>query len=149
LVHLGDDFTGIVRLPEKHGRAKQHDERKRSEQPHVLIRCALGRSNSKVIHMRSLFAASALIASAILAGAQGATAQENAAFCLRGSDSGGLNCSYNTMAQCEQAKKGASNTESCIPNPRNNTTGSGSGMAPSGSTGGGMGQGSPSPSPSR
>jgi hypothetical protein len=91
--------------------------------------------------MRGLIASSAVIA-AMLAAAPAAVAQQNAAFCLRGSDSGALNCSFQTMAQCEQSKKGASNTENCIANPSRGTTGSGgSGMTP----GGNMGQGSPRP----
>jgi len=59
--------------------------------------------------MRGLIASSAVIA-AMLATAP-AVAQQNAAFCLRGSESGALNCSFQTMAQCEQSKRGASNTE--------------------------------------
>jgi hypothetical protein len=88
--------------------------------------------------MKALIASSVVIA-AMLAAAPAAVAQQNAAFCLRGSDSGALNCSFQTMAQCEQSKKGASNTESCIANPNRGTTGSGgSGMTP----GSGTGQGS-------
>ena len=75
--------------------------------------------------MRSLLISSALAAAAFLAAAPSASAQQNAAFCLRGSDSGALNCSFQTMAQCEASKKGASVTESCIANPNRGTTGQG------------------------
>jgi len=92
--------------------------------------------------MRALIASSAIVA-AFLASAPAALAQQNAPFCMRGSESGGLNCSYDTMAQCQQSLPGADNTGTCIRNPRLGTSGSGSnspsGNFPSGSSG----QGSP------
>src|SRR5205823_12451684 len=76
--------------------------------------------------MRSLIVSSALAAGVVLLSAPTVLAQQNAAFCLRGSDSGALDCSFNTMAQCQETMKGASNTGMCIPNPsRPGTTGSG------------------------
>jgi hypothetical protein len=89
--------------------------------------------------MKTLIVSSTLLATLLLA-APGAVAQDRGAFCLRGSDSGNLNCAYDTMAQCQQAMKGTS-TESCVTNP-NRTTGSGaagSGAAGSGAAGSGAG----------
>jgi len=65
--------------------------------------------------MKSLFASTAL-AAMMFAAAPAANAQQSGAFCLRGSDSGDLNCAYQTLAQCQAAMKGATN-ESCIANP--------------------------------
>ena len=92
--------------------------------------------------MRALLASSAIVA-AFLASAPAAVAQQNAAFCMRGSESGALNCAYDTMAQCEQAKPGAAIDSTCIANPgRSGTTGSGQGAAPKAG-----GQGSPAAPP--
>jgi hypothetical protein len=101
--------------------------------------------------MRALIASSAIVA-AMLTAAPVAVAQQNAPFCLRGSESGALSCSFQTMAQCEQSKSGAATTGICVANPRGGTTGSGNNPTPG--RDGGMGQGSPSapsgtPSPSR
>jgi hypothetical protein len=92
--------------------------------------------------MRALIASSALVA-ALLASAPAALAQQSAAFCMRGSESGGLNCSYDTMAQCQQSLPGASTTGTCIRNPRLGTTGSGSNSPSGDSPSGSSGQGSP------
>jgi len=92
--------------------------------------------------MRALIASSAVVA-ALLASASTTTAQQNAPFCMRGSESGGLNCSYDTLAQCEQSLPGASTTGTCIRNPRLGTTGSGSNSPSGNSPSGSSGQGSP------
>src|SRR3954453_22907205 len=76
--------------------------------------------------MKTILASSALVAALLFAAAPGAVAQQSGAFCLKGSDSGGDNCSFATEAQCKAAMKGASTTESCTPNT-NRTTGSGAG----------------------
>jgi hypothetical protein len=73
--------------------------------------------------MKTLIASSAVVAAMLLGGTSATIAQERGAFCLQGSDSGALNCSYDTLAQCQASMKGASN-ESCVPNT-NRTTGSG------------------------
>jgi hypothetical protein len=90
-------------------------------------------NRQRVIPMRTLIASSAIIA-ALFAAAPGASAQESGAFCLRGSDSGQLNCSYNTMAQCQAALRGAS-SENCVNNPRTTGSGAGAGGARSGAPG--------------
>jgi hypothetical protein len=46
----------------------------------------------------------------------------NAAFCITTSDSGALNCKYQTMASCEKDAK--SQNLNCSPNPSKSTTGS-------------------------
>jgi len=46
-----------------------------------------------------------------------AQAQQNEEFCLQ-SDQGNMNCAYKTMQQCEDAKKAASNTGTCVRNPK-------------------------------
>jgi Protein of unknown function (DUF3551) len=77
--------------------------------------------------MRALIASSA-IAAALLASAPALAQQQeqHAPVCMRGSDSGGLNCSYDTVAQCQEALRGADNTGTCIYNPRlSGTTGRG------------------------
>jgi hypothetical protein len=86
--------------------------------------------------MKTLIASSTLLATLLLT-APGAVAQDRGAFCLRGSDSGNLNCAYDTLAQCQQAMKGTS-TESCVPNP-NRTSGSGAGATGSDAAGSGAG----------
>jgi hypothetical protein len=73
--------------------------------------------------MKTIIGISALTAAAIFATIPGASAQGNAAVCLQNAQSGAMDCKYQTMAQCEQAKKGASSTGNCINNPQ--TTGSG------------------------
>jgi hypothetical protein len=96
--------------------------------------------------MRTLIASSALAATLLLPG-QAALAQ-NAPFCMRGSESGGLNCAYDTMAQCQQSLSGASYTGTCVENPRlRGTVGYGSGAGPT--IGGSTGQGSPPAAPPR
>jgi hypothetical protein len=87
--------------------------------------------------MKTILASSALVAALLFAAAPDAVAQQSGAFCLKGSDSGGDNCSFATEAQCKAAMKGASTTETCSPNPKR-TTGSGasSGAAKSGSKSG-------------
>ena len=65
--------------------------------------------------MRALIASSAL-AAVLLASATAASAQQNAAYCLLGSESGGLNCSYYTLAQCNRSLPGADTTGICIRN---------------------------------
>jgi hypothetical protein len=87
--------------------------------------------------MKTILASSALVAALLFAAAPGAVAQQSGAFCLKGSDSGGDNCSFATEAQCKAAMKGTS-TESCAPNT-NRTTGSGAGAAPKGAAGKGNG----------
>jgi hypothetical protein len=58
---------------------------------------------------------------ALLAATPAANAQRNAQYCVRGA-SGQLDCSYQTLAQCQSANSGGQ----CIPNPNFGTTGSGS-----------------------
>jgi hypothetical protein len=97
--------------------------------------------------MKALLASSAL-ALAMFA-APSAMAQQDAPFCLQGSDSGVLNCAYQTMAQCEAAKRGTSNTETCMQNPRGTVGSGGTSGSGMGSGGAGSGEGSPSPNPAR
>ncbi len=76
--------------------------------------------------MRTLIISSAALAA--LFAAVPANAQQNLPFCLRGAGSGSLDCSYQTMAQCQESMKGTSITGTCVANPR--TTGQGSQQAP-------------------
>jgi hypothetical protein len=66
--------------------------------------------------MRSIFIGSSAFAALLTIASHGAVAQQNAPFCLRSED-GNTNCAYQTMAQCEEAKKGASNTGTCVARP--------------------------------
>ena len=70
--------------------------------------------------MRRIIIAFAATFSVAALSATVASAAESSKFCLKGP---GLtdNCTYQTMAACEKAKKG---TESCVANP-SSTTGSG------------------------
>jgi hypothetical protein len=81
--------------------------------------------------MRALIVSSAVAAA--LFGAPVASAQTGN-FCLK-STSGATNCIYQTMAQCEQAKKG--NEESCV--TRTETTGAGAAGSPDKPSGSTMG----------
>ena len=56
------------------------------------------------------------------AGAQGQRQGQNQAFCLQGTD-GSKNCGFQTMAQCNAAKKGQATNSTCVRNTA--TTGSG------------------------
>lgn len=66
----------------------------------------------------------ALFAATMLSAIPGASAQGDGAFCLQ-KGSRQMECTYQTMAQCEQARTGVSAQGTCIANPR--TTGSGAG----------------------
>jgi hypothetical protein len=78
----------------------------------------------------------ALVAATLFSAVPGASAQGNNAFCLqRGSR---MDCTYQSMAQCDQAKKGVSTEGTCVANPQ--TTGSGAGSPGRMAPGGGMQQ---------
>jgi hypothetical protein len=87
----------------------------------------------EVTIMRTLIAASALIAATLLAGP--AVAQTGSGqFCLK-SMTGDAKCNYQTMAQCEQAKS-SNSADQCVSRSQlQGTTGSGAGstLAPGGS----------------
>jgi hypothetical protein len=73
--------------------------------------------------MRTLIASSALAVAALLAATPGALAQSGKkAFCLQ-SAGGAKSCIYDTMAACEQAKRGQAQA-SCVRSDE--STGSGS-----------------------
>ena len=76
--------------------------------------------------MRHMIALSSLLAALALAapqaGAQGMAPGQQGKFCLK-EDKGAINCSYATMALCEQAKTG--NADQCTENKPAPTTGSG------------------------
>jgi Protein of unknown function (DUF3551) len=76
--------------------------------------------------MRHMIALSSLLAALALAapqaGAQGTAPGQQGKFCLK-EDKGAINCSYATMALCEQAKTG--NADQCTENKPAPTTGSG------------------------
>jgi hypothetical protein len=82
--------------------------------------------------MRNLIASSALVVAALLAATPGALAQSGnppraKAFCLQNTN-GPLNCNYDSMAQCEAAKRGQGQGQSlsCVPSP-SESVGSGGG----------------------
>ncbi len=83
--------------------------------------------------LRSLIPSSGLVAAALVGMPQAGFAQgREKAFCLQ-HESGGLQCNYDTMAQCQQGREGRSVGGGCIPNPRLGTTGrSEGGMSPRG-----------------
>lgn len=85
--------------------------------------------------MRTLIASSALAAA--LFGVPLMAAAQTGTYCLK-SQSGAINCAYQTMAQCQQAKKSG---DQCLSRSETTGAGSGNGMgaSPSGSA--------PSPSP--
>jgi hypothetical protein len=64
--------------------------------------------------MRTLILTSGFLA--IVLATPAAAQAPGKAFCLRG-DNAALNCIYDTMAQCEEARKGQT-THSCIANPK-------------------------------
>jgi len=66
--------------------------------------------------MRSLLAIGAIGATLVLFDVTGASAQQRGAYCLAGSGTGQMNCSFATMAQCQAAMTGTI-TERCIRNP--------------------------------
>jgi hypothetical protein len=67
--------------------------------------------------MRVVIALSTLVAAALVTATAPVSAQ-NGRWCLRGSDSGALNCGFDTLAQCQASRPGASITSSCSRNPR-------------------------------
>jgi len=69
--------------------------------------------------MRHILALAAILSAFALA-APAASAAGSGKFCLKGPGST-MNCTYQTMAACTQAKKG---TQTCVSNPAS-TTGSG------------------------
>jgi hypothetical protein len=69
--------------------------------------------------MRLFITVAAVAASLALAGSA-ASAAGTQKFCLKGPGTA-LNCTYETMASCDKAKKG---TETCVANP-SSTTGTG------------------------
>ncbi len=80
--------------------------------------------------MRNLIAASTLAVAALLA-APLATLAQNQPYCLK-SGPAPASCIFATMAQCEQAKTGAS--DQCIRAPAGGTTGAGGTMQQPGAT---------------
>jgi Protein of unknown function (DUF3551) len=72
--------------------------------------------------MKALILSAAVATTAMLGAVSGSSAQQSGAFCLR-SDEGNLNCAYESMAQCEAAKKGVSNTGTCVRNPSSSSGG--------------------------
>jgi hypothetical protein len=79
------------------------------------------------LQMRHMIALSSLLAALALAapqaGAQGtASPGQQGKFCLK-EEKGAINCSYASMAQCEQAKTG--NADQCTENRSSPTTGAG------------------------
>jgi hypothetical protein len=66
--------------------------------------------------MRSHLAMSALGATLMLTNIIAASAQQTGTYCLLGSGTGTMNCSFATMAQCQAAMTGTI-TERCIRNP--------------------------------
>jgi hypothetical protein len=71
--------------------------------------------------MRTVIILAAALSAAGLA-ISGASAAGTAKFCLKGPGSE-INCTYDTMAACDKAKKG---TDTCVVNP-SSTTGSATG----------------------
>lgn len=71
--------------------------------------------------MRSVIILAAALSAASLA-ITSASATGTAKFCLKGPGTA-MNCTYETMASCDKAKKG---TETCVANP-SSTTGSATG----------------------
>jgi len=82
--------------------------------------------------MRVLTLASSLIAAALIAAAhQAAYAQhEKQPFCLQ-SPTGSINCTYDSLEQCQQVLGGRSTSGTCIANPaRSETKGAGGTRSP-------------------
>ncbi len=73
--------------------------------------------------MRSLIMSSAIAAAALSGAPLSAMAQQNDPYCLLSSESGSLNCAYQTMSQCEQSRQGP--TDTCTTNPAYGTIGLG------------------------
>ena len=67
--------------------------------------------------MRVAIALSGLIVAALVTATVPA-ARRMAAGACRGSDSGALNCGFDTLAQCQASRPGASITGTCSRNPR-------------------------------
>ncbi len=84
--------------------------------------------------MRNLIVASAVVAAAMLAATPGAFAQSGnparKAFCLQETQ-GVLDCNFDSMAQCEAAKKRLGMSLSCVPLPSENTGAGGGDRMPS------------------
>jgi hypothetical protein len=82
--------------------------------------------------MRILIASSAL-AALMLAAPLTASAQVSgsAPFCLKKAETQATNCAYQTMAQCEEAKKGTT-MDQCVPRSATTGEGPGTGRAPAG-----------------
>ena len=76
--------------------------------------------------MRSMITVAAILSAFALA-APAASAAGSGKYCIKGPGTS-LNCSFQTMASCDRAKKGP---QTCVANP-SSTTGSGS-MSPSSS----------------
>jgi hypothetical protein len=72
--------------------------------------------------MKAMIGAATAVALGLLAAVPTASAQQSAQFCLR-ETSGALNCSYQTMAQCQSASNRGGGL--CVENPSFGTTGSG------------------------
>ena len=66
--------------------------------------------------MKTFLTAAVVATAAILGSHSGAQAQQNAPYCSR-TDEGNMNCSYQTMEQCQASLKGASTTGTCVRNP--------------------------------
>ena len=74
--------------------------------------------------MKAMIGTATAFALGLLAGIPAASAQQSSQFCLRETP-GTLNCSYQTMAQCQAASNRGDGL--CIENPSFGTTGAGGG----------------------
>src|SRR5258705_5945104 len=71
----------------------------------------------EVMAMRAVFALSSTLVAAVLLTATEPAQAQNARWCLRGADSGILECAYYTLAQCKATRSGET-SGTCVRNPR-------------------------------
>jgi Protein of unknown function (DUF3551) len=76
--------------------------------------------------MRALIATLPLVAAALLTATPAAVAQANAPWCLTGTESGIPDCSFDTLAQCQQSLSAVAYSGTCTRNLQSGTTGMGS-----------------------
>jgi hypothetical protein len=82
--------------------------------------------------MRALILSLSLVAAALIAGPQQAAyaQREKQPFCLQ-SPTGSMNCTYDSLEQCQQILGGRSASGTCVANPaRSETTGFGGSRSP-------------------
>ena len=82
--------------------------------------------------MRAPTLSLAVVAAALIGAPQQSayTQQEKQPFCLQGA-TGSLNCTYDSLEQCQQVLGGRSATGTCVANPaRSETTGAGGTRSP-------------------